>query len=104
VAAELARGRPSLARGVLRFALGHGDGLRLLHLGRSGEAASNQSAGLGAWAALVRIAARLDDAAALAVLLPRLADAADGLDPSAGDFPWAASETLLALQSARSRR
>lgn len=104
VAAEVARGRPSLAHGVLRFALARESGLRLLHLGRSGEAGSSAPPGLGAWAELVRIAARLGDDAALVELLPRLEGAAEALDPSAQDFPWAASEALLALQAALARR
>lgn len=96
VAGRADEGQPALARGVLDFAVARVEDLHLYYLGRDGSPATTARPGVETWAALVRLAADLDDDAALARLGPRLLDAAA---PLAGDRPdlYAASEALPAL-------
>jgi hypothetical protein len=88
VALEAVAGRPALARRVLAFGVQRRASLRRFYDVRTGQALSTENAGTPAFACLTRLAVRLGDEHARAVLdAPLRANAqtqlaAGGLDPS----------------------
>ena len=65
VAEQVAKGAPAIARRLLDFALARLPKLPAAVVGRSGEPSAQESADAGTYAALVRLAVRLDAAAAV---------------------------------------
>lgn len=101
VAEQCIAGRPHLAVGVLGFATARLPRLHAAYYGRTGEPALETWPGLGARAALLRLALHLEDDAAVAALLPAVLDAAEGAARSTPEPRlYVAGELLLALEHA----
>jgi hypothetical protein len=93
---------PSLAQGVLSFALGHSGRLNVFYYGRSGAIATYNNPGLTTYATLVRLGVCLRSQRALDIFLPSfLNDTRGFLQNPRNPGPkrlYSASEILLTLQ------
>jgi hypothetical protein len=102
VAAESARTLPDVGRRLLSFAMQREPALAAHYLGRTGQPWGGAPAGADAWAALLVLAARLDDPRAVAQFLPRVVAASWAAAGVERLNAWLATELARALQEARS--
>lgn len=104
VAETVVHQAPEVARGLLRFALDRGEGLRRAYYGRTGEPVDETTADSTAWSCLLRLAARLEAAGAgergaVDALLPTATWAWHWLAHDDEDRPYSTMEALLALDA-----
>ncbi len=99
VAAVSVRTAPRAARGVLMFALRRRHHLRRSYFGRSGSPVDQTRADSTTWSCLVRLAARLGDARAVAAFAGPAIDGWRWVLDDETPRPYATTEALLAIDA-----